>query len=548
VNPNPNATQSSVLSPQSSDEPGELAAVGALLLVAALVASIFWAMNDPAVQNRYVARGAQALLADGRYSEAAALYERTLPTYNTPAVRLGLSYAYLARRDGDRAERQAREALSSAPPDLGPAAWTQLGRVLASQGRTQEALDAWSAAVESAALYPAVEPIQAEARSAAWHTAVSKWARGDYPSTRAGLQRLQGGNDIYALSAQTELAQLLAPTDRDISQKLLAGLEARVRDLENSRQAKGTTPGAPIPDLGVPGLGEGLSMDVITGTIAGLRQAYLDVDRARRSGVDDAGIAALWGRTYLQLAQPYLAKTYLQRAVQLQPQLADAHAYLALALIDTGDAASALDHLDKAVALSPQRPLAHHALAQLYTRRQDWPQAARELATLKKLEPDGVQTHIQMADYYSLRGAYDLAEAEYVAAVDSQRATGNQSGGLDASLALSRFYTDLRGLGCQKGLAPAQESLKSHPGDPSSLDAVGWALVQCGKPNDAVHALESATASAPAVPRFHYHLAKAYAGLSRTADARAQYTRVMDLDPTGPWERLAKAEVAKLRT
>ncbi len=40
-------TQSSVLSPQSSaDEPGELAAVGALLLVGALVACIFIAMSS----------------------------------------------------------------------------------------------------------------------------------------------------------------------------------------------------------------------------------------------------------------------------------------------------------------------------------------------------------------------------------------------------------------------------------------------------------------------------------------------------------------------
>src|ERR671935_3164559 len=96
------STQHSALSPQHSDEPGELAAVGALLLVAALVASIFWAMSDRTSQDRYAAREARTMLADGRYSEAVALYERTLPTYDRPDVRLGLSYAYLARRDGER--------------------------------------------------------------------------------------------------------------------------------------------------------------------------------------------------------------------------------------------------------------------------------------------------------------------------------------------------------------------------------------------------------------------------------------------------------------
>jgi tetratricopeptide (TPR) repeat protein len=296
----------------------------------------------------------------------------------------------------------------------------------------------------------------------------------------------------------------------------------------------------------VPGLAEGLSTASITGTIAGLRRAYLDVDRARQSGADEAGTSALWGKAYLQLGEPYLAATYLQRAVGLQPKLADAHSYLALALLDLGDEASALEHLNRAVALSPQRPLPHHALVQLYTRRQDWNRVMQELGTLKKLEPDGVQMHVQLAGYYSQRSAYDLAEEEYTAAVNGQRAEGDKSGDLDASLALSRFYTDLRGLGCEKGLPAAQESLKRHPGDPASLDAVGWALVQCEKPGEAVQALETATNTAPAVARFHYHLAKAYARLARTKDARDQYTRAIDLDPGGFWERLARADIVKL--
>src|SRR5436190_13909998 len=70
--------------PQHSEEPGELAAVGALLLVAALVASIFWAVGDRTSQDRYAAREARAMLSDGQYSEGVALYESTLPTHDTP--------------------------------------------------------------------------------------------------------------------------------------------------------------------------------------------------------------------------------------------------------------------------------------------------------------------------------------------------------------------------------------------------------------------------------------------------------------------------------
>src|SRR5436190_7038198 len=207
-------------------------------------------MGNPVPQGRHGAREAASLLADGQYAEAAASYERTLPGYDAPEVRLGLSYAYLALRDGQRAERQARSALAAAPSDLQPAAWAQLGRVLAFQGHYDEALYAWDAAQEAAANYKGVQPIEADARSSLWHAAMLNWARGDLQAARPMLETLQDGDDIYALSARVKLAQLLAPTDSDISQKLTATAE---RDLKAGMAQRG----AAIPDLRVPGAGEG---------------------------------------------------------------------------------------------------------------------------------------------------------------------------------------------------------------------------------------------------------------------------------------------------
>ena len=257
-------------------------------------------------------------------------------------------------------------------------------------------------------------------------------------------------------------------------------------------------------------------------------------------------MAARWGTSFLQQGETVLAKNALQRAVSLQPNLADAHSYLALALMDTGDDAGALSHLQKAVELAPQRPLPHQVLAQLYMARQDWNHTLQELALLKKLDPDSVQVHLQLASYYAQRSAYDLAEDEYIAAAQKQSAEKPDANEIDASLALSRFYTDLRGLGCEKGLPAARESLARHPGDPASLDAVGWATLQCGKPANALPSLESAVKAAPDIARFRYHLARAYALLGRANDARIQYNKVSDYDPGGPWARLAKAELVNL--
>jgi tetratricopeptide (TPR) repeat protein len=262
--------------------------------------------------------------------------------------------------------------------------------------------------------------------------------------------------------------------------------------------------------------------------------------------VDDAGMAALWGRAFLQQGEPYLARRYLERAVAAGPELSDAHSYLALALLEGGEVEDALSHLKRAAELAPQRPLPHHLLARISVQLRDWDRALAELAVLKRLEPGGVQTHLQLAEYYLARGAYDAAEEEYIAAMEKQRLeTGGVESG-DAALALARFYTDHRGQGCENGLPAAHESLARHQGEPASLDAVGWALVLCGKPEEALSSLESAVDAAPDVARFRYHLGRAYAVLERTGDAREQFTRAIDLDPGGRWESEARAAIAAI--
>ncbi len=530
----------------TEDEPGALAAVGALALVAFLIIGVFWGMANPAGESLYTQRQANTLLSEGHYSEAATILERALTRYDAPELRLDLSYAYLARRDAERAERQAQRAITSASADLKPAAWAQLGRVLAFTGRSNDAQDAWTEAISSAVSFRGISPVETEVRSAIWHMAMLQWSRLDYGATSVSLQSLLNTEDTYALSARVKLAQLLAPTNSDISRKHLQVIERELPHLSIK---------AALPDLRVPGLREGLDMEVITSTVAGLKSTFIAMDKARKGGASQASISALWGRAFLQQGEPYLAKTYLQRAVEAQPGLADAHSFLALALTATGDAAGALNQLKIAVDLVPQRPLPHYALAGLYIQKEDWDHVSKELSALKKLEPDTPQFHIQLGEYYSQRGAYDAAEEEYIAAMNKQASSSNNSTPtsgpassiLEAALALSRFYTDVRGMGCEKGLPAARISLNRNPGDPSSYDAVGWSLVQCDKPDEALSSLEHATKAIPDSPRFHFHLGKAYALLGRQADARSEYNKVIDLDPGGLWERQAVAALPKLK-
>jgi tetratricopeptide (TPR) repeat protein len=505
--------------------------IASLLFIAALLGVIVVSWGNPSARGYYNMRHAETLLKEGRYSAAQALLEQTLPIYNSPQVRLDLSYAYLARRDAVRAERQARIVLDEAPPQLQPSAWAQLGRVLAFSGHDSGAVDAWNKAIQLAPSYVDNESAAAASRSARWHIAMLDWSQGDWAAVQAQLTALASGSDFYAQSAKIKLAQLLAPTQPDL---LLPSI------------TQTASQGPATPDLRVPGLTEGLSLSTMSQALDDMHRARAAAEAAVEAGEDAAAIDTIWGGSYLQQGENLLALDYLQRAAAANPRYEPAQARLALALLNLGRSAEASQHIDTAVSLDASDPLPHHVLANLYLQDQQWDQAKQQLTLLSKLEPTGVETYLQWAEYYRLLGDYDNAENRYVDAANLQVSGAAAPSGTNAPLTLAHFYTDVRGFGCEKGLPAARQSLALHPDDPASFDAIGWSLMLCKQPLDALSGLEGAVKAAPDVPRYRLHLAKVYNALGRYADAREQYEWVLDLDPGGPLERLALDDLVAL--
>ncbi len=536
----------------SKDDPMQRAmyAILGFLLVVGLVGAVLLALNNPVAAGRLAVKQAYELLGQGRYIGATDLLERTLLTYNDPETHLALSFAYLARRDTDRAERQARLVLAAGRLDMQPAAWTQVGRVLQAAGHSDEALDAWRMAGYAATPYRGILRIEADVRSAAWHTAMLHWAQGNWDAAHQSLQALAGGDDTYATSARVRLAQLLDPTDDNTSKQLLSGL----RNLPTPAPTPAiySPIGMPVssPDLRVPGLGEGLSGGEISSRALALEAAHSEIARLRANGTDAGDVLLLWGSALLQQGEPRLAIRYLERAVALQPKAANAHAQLGLALLATGDIKRGSAHLQTAESLDTKLPLPHHALAQVYMQGRQWDPAVHELDLLKAIEPGSARRQLELAEYHRLRGEYKEAEDAYIEATRLQQldrlTTPESLGDVDALLALARFYIDVRGEGCEKGLEPAQQSLAAHPGNADALDAVGWALSLCGKQKEAASTLERAVAASPSIAAYRFHLARTYAAQGRTGDAREQYTRVQDFDPGGPWSQRAITELSKL--
>jgi tetratricopeptide (TPR) repeat protein len=515
---------------ESPERGGALSRLGSFLLVAALALSIYVLSQDRYAAYNFTALKGESLLSDGRYSDAVAVLERLLVQNPTPAVRLRLSYGYLARRDGVRAERQARLALDSASEPQLPAIYAQLGRALAFQGKGQDALEAWTKAVAAGGASGGSEQAGAAQRSALWHSAMALWRDGRWQEAQSALERLAGGGDIYATSARVKLAQLLASSDEGRARALLAQSRSALAPRSDA------IAGQASPDLNVPGLREGLSSEVITSTLRLMDEAFAESSSAPAA---PAAKNALWGSVLLRQGEPYRARSLLKLAVAERPDSAPARVYYGLALRATGDTERARAELERAAALDPSLPLARQALARFLIDSGDLGAAGVQLSALKRLEPDAVQTHLLLADFYSARRQYAPAEDEYIAAAAAEKARRDGSTAPEAALSLARFYIDVRADGCEKGLPAAQDALRAAPDDPAALDAVGWALVLCGRGTDAVVPLEQAAALAPGSARVAFHAGKAYLLAGQPNEAREAFSRAMDLDPGGQWERLA---------
>lgn len=515
-----------------------------LLLVGALVWAGALAWNNPATRGHFAVDQAYTLLNQARYMQAEALLEQTLLFYRDPETRLALSFAYLARRDTARAETQARLLLDSSRLDMRPAAWTQLGRVLQAEGRDAAAFDAWQQAAQAASLYGGVPRIQADVRSATWHTAMLHWSHGEWEATRQSLQSLVSQDDVYGRSARVKLAQLLGPSAGDNAPALLflAGLPTAPLPSVAASSSPAST--ASSPDMNLPGLGEGLPAATLDSLKGGIIAAREQIRQGQAGG--EGYVDLLWGDALAQQGEAQLAESYLQRAVALLPQSAQAHAELGLALVALGHEGDGQAQLQSAEQLDPTLPLPHHALAQLLTSQGQWSAALKELGTAHSLEPFSVQAQFEYGELYKDYGDYTSAEHAYLQAVALQAASPPRPGQPDANLVLAHFYIDVVGQACDKGLPPAQQALADHPGDPDAIDAVGWALAQCGHPTEAITALQHAVQLAPLVPLYRYHLASTLAQAGRLAAARDEYLRVQDLDPNGPLSQRAITDLARL--
>jgi TolB-like protein/DNA-binding winged helix-turn-helix (wHTH) protein/Tfp pilus assembly protein PilF len=212
---------------------------------------------------------------------------------------------------------------------------------------------------------------------------------------------------------------------------------------------------------------------------------------------------------------------YFQDAIQKDPMFAPAYVELAETYINLQDAfvgappseirPKAISAVRKALELDPELAKAHAYLAELYQKQWKWAESAAEYKRALELKPNDAAAHRGYADWLACQGRTE----EAVAWVKRARELDPLGSGGDVAwiLLLARHYDE--------SIRDYRSALAVHPDFPSIRWGLGFALIANGQPREAIPVLETVVSmTSRRSPGSIDMLATAYALAGNRAEAQ----------------------------
>jgi tetratricopeptide (TPR) repeat protein len=446
----------------------------------------------PLLLSSYLAQ-AQPLLAERRYTAAVAILEeaaQAFPADPLPLVKMG--QIYLAQSRWLLAEDAFNRALARAPTH--PAALAGLAQTLAHQGRTGEAYKFWQEAARADPKLPSVFTGLGRTRL----------TRLDFSGAEAAfLEQHRQNPDPEAL---WRLAALVVSKDWAKAMAYLAEDSQNPQsDDPKSEQAQGWR-------------------GYLTETLASFNADSPPAEVAKAVGIALA-----------QVGEWPLAIHALTLAGQTGPADAETLSFLGHALAQAGQ--PAVEVFEQAHQADPTSALPLYFRG-MYLRQQGALRAAEQFLTQAiKLDPENAALYVELAQIKTGQGNLADAEALYQAAVEvSQQDPAFQR-------LLVYFYADRGYRLAEAGVPAAQALVEADAANAEAHDLMGWMQFLAGAPDGGEPALRRAVELDPNLVSARYHLARWLAVNGQSAQAAAEYQRVIDWDTTGIFRDRALKEL-----
>lgn len=219
---------------------------------------------------------------------------------------------------------------------------------------------------------------------------------------------------------------------------------------------------------------------------------------------------------------------FIERALRVAPDNADAHYLRGTLHQATGNLAEAALHLEKAVTLQPEFEHAYRELIVALFRMGHVAEAARWCRSALEIHPNCGELHFYLSNLHRHAGATDAA------ILSARMALKLRPGLLAARSSLSELLTNA-----------AREKVDDTPGRTEEIadgyGDLGLAYLSSADLANAQAAFEKAVQLAPAVAEHHYHLGAMLSRQQDLAGAGAHLNRAIALDPEHARARWARS-------
>jgi tetratricopeptide (TPR) repeat protein len=257
-----------------------------------------------------------------------------------------------------------------------------------------------------------------------------------------------------------------------------------------------------------------------------LRRAEALYRKALQKDPDDANALHLLGVVAYQCGEVGTALWLIERALPALPELPDVHLNYGNALRETGRLAEAVASYRRAIALNPDYGMAHNNLAGALNQQGEFAAGLASSERATALIPEFFGAYVNRAD--ALMGLERFAEAE----APLRR-------GLDLAPDRAQTHRDLgwvlAKLGrCDEAVACLEQANMLDPDDPTTHFALGTTLYIRKDLSGSESGLRRAVALAPGYTAAWHELGTVLRSSGRFEEALFCFRRTVDLDPDWP--------------
>ena len=218
------------------------------------------------------------------------------------------------------------------------------------------------------------------------------------------------------------------------------------------------------------------------------------------------------GLSYFQQGQHDKGIKFIEQALAIKPDYAEAHYNLATALHGIGRLDQAIAHYEKTLAIDPNNPDAHNNLGAVLLARKHYDQAIAHFQKALAINPNYASAHSNLGTAFKDLQRYTDAVAHF------ERALSFDRGNIEIWCNLGAALLELK---CnQQALAIYQQAAALAPGFAEADLGRGNALSKLDRFEEAVAAFERALEKEP-------DLAEAWLGLGHVRSALKQYDKAV---------------------